>query len=59
MINVKMDFYYANVCKDEHEKNLTRLWCKMVLEIGVEQIKRNEGFYLYLHPFGNLAQGSF
>jgi hypothetical protein len=29
-INVKMDIYYANICKHEHEKNMTRLWCKIV-----------------------------
>jgi len=22
--NVEMDFYYVNICKHEHEKNLTR-----------------------------------
>jgi hypothetical protein len=26
---------------------------------GVEQTKGNEGFYFYLYPFGDLAQGSF
>jgi len=28
-------------------------------ENSVEQIERNEGSYLYLYPFGDLAQGSF
>ncbi len=28
--NVEMDFYYVNICKHEHEKNMTRLWCKIV-----------------------------
>ncbi len=44
MINVKTNLYYDNICKHEHEKNLTRLWCKIVHEIGVEQTKGNEGF---------------
>ncbi len=57
--NVKMDRYYINVCKHEHEKNLTRLWCKSVPKTCVEQIERNEGSYSYLHPFGDLAQISF
>jgi hypothetical protein len=29
--NMKMNFYYVNVFKHEHEKNMTRLWCKIVL----------------------------
>ncbi len=58
-INVKVNIYCANICKHEHEKNMTRLWCKIVLKIGVEQIKGNEGSYFYLYPFGDLAPGSF
>ncbi len=51
--NVKMDIYYANICKYEHEKNMTRLWCKIVPNI-------NEHSKIYnLYPFGDLAQGSF
>jgi hypothetical protein len=42
-----------------NEKNMTRLWCKIVLNTSVEQIKGNEGSYSYLYPFGNLAQISF
>jgi hypothetical protein len=56
---MKMNLYYANICKHEHEKNITRLWCKILLKIGVEQIKGNEGSYSYLYPFGNIAHGSF
>jgi hypothetical protein len=37
--NIKTNQYYANICKHEHEKNMTRLWCKIVLKIGVEQTK--------------------
>jgi hypothetical protein len=50
--NVKTYFYYVNICKYEHEKNKTRLWCKIMLKIGVEQTKGNEGSYFYLYPFG-------
>jgi hypothetical protein len=57
--NVKADIYYANICKHEYEKNMTRLWCKIVLKTNVEQTKGDEGSYFYLYPFGNLAQGSF
>jgi len=35
--NVKADIYYANICKHEYEKNMTRLWCKIVLKTNVEQ----------------------
>ncbi len=51
--------YYVNICKHEHEKNITRLWCKIMPKIGVEQIKGNEGSYSYLYPFGDLVQRSF
>jgi hypothetical protein len=52
-------FYYVNIGKHEHEKNITRLWCKIVFKIDVEHTKGNEGFYLYLYPFGDLVQGNF
>jgi hypothetical protein len=38
--NVKMDNYYVNICKHEHEKNMKRLWCKIVFKTGVEQTKK-------------------
>jgi len=57
--NVEMDIYYVNICKHEHEKNMTRLWCKIMLKISVEWIKRNEGPYFYIYPFGDLVQRSF
>ncbi len=43
--NVKNDLHYANICKYEHEKNMTGLWCKIIPKIDVELIERNEGFY--------------
>ncbi len=56
--NVKIDFYYANICKHEHENNMIRLWCKIVPKTNVEQIERNEGSYFYLYTFGDLVQKS-
>jgi hypothetical protein len=47
------------LCKHEHEKNMTRLWCKIVPKTNVEQTEGNEASYFYLYPFGYLAQGSF
>ncbi len=35
--NVKMNLYYDNIHKHEHKKNMTRVWCKIGLKIGVEQ----------------------
>ncbi len=43
---------YANL---NIKKNMTRLWCKILPKIGVEQIEKNEGFYLYLYPFEDLV----
>jgi hypothetical protein len=57
--NVKTKFYYANICKHEHEKNMARLWCKIMLKIGIKYIKEIEGSYFYLYPFGDLVQKSF
>jgi len=34
--NVKMDLYYANMCKHEYEKNMTRLCYKIMPETDVE-----------------------
>jgi len=34
--NVKTNFYYINIGKHEYEKNMTRLWCKIVLKNSVE-----------------------
>jgi hypothetical protein len=45
--------------QNEHDKNMTRLRCKIVHKISVEHIEGNERYYFYLYPFGDLAQGSF
>ncbi len=34
--NMETNFYYANICKHEHEKNMTGPWCKIVLKTIVE-----------------------
>jgi hypothetical protein len=56
--NVKIDIYYVHICKHEYEKNMTRLWCKIVPKTTIEQTKGNEGSYFYLYLFGDLTQGS-
>jgi hypothetical protein len=57
--NKKKDLYHANICKHEHEKNMKKLWCKIVSKIGVEQNDKNERCYSYLYPFGDLVQKKF
>ncbi len=54
--NVKMDLYYINICKHECEKNMTRLWCKIMPTSDVEQTKRNEGFIFIYTPLGTLLK---
>jgi hypothetical protein len=54
-MNVKTYFYYVNICKHEHEMNMTRLWCKIVPKTNVEQTEGNERSYSYLYPFGDVA----
>jgi len=50
--NLNFFNYYINICKHEHEKNMTRLWFKIMPKIGVEHIEGNKGSYFYLYPFG-------
>jgi hypothetical protein len=50
---MKTNIYYANMCKHEHEKNMTTLWCKIVLKTSVEETKRNEKLYFYLYPLSS------
>ncbi len=57
--NMKKYVYYANIYEHGHEKNMIRLWCKIMFKTNVEHIKRNEGSYFYLYSFEDLAQGSF
>ncbi len=57
--NVETNIYYVNKCKHEHEKNMTRLWCKIVFQTNVEQTKGNEESYFYLYPFRALTLRSF
>jgi hypothetical protein len=40
--NMKTIFYYINICKHEHEKNMTRLWSKIMPKIGVEHTIGND-----------------
>ncbi len=56
---MKTNFYYVNIYKHEHEKNMTRLWCKIVLKTNVEQTEGNEGSFFYFYPSRDLTQRKF
>ncbi len=34
--SMKMNIYYVNIYKHEHEMNMTMLWCKIMLKTNVE-----------------------
>jgi hypothetical protein len=53
--NMKTNIYYVNICKHEYEKNMTRLWCKIMLKTNVEQIW---GVPIYT-PLGTLLKETF
>jgi hypothetical protein len=42
---MEINIYYVNIYKHEPEKNMTRLWCKIMPKISVEQTEGNEGSY--------------
>ncbi len=48
--NVKTYLYYVNICKHEHEKNVTRLWCKITHKTSVGYNEGNERVLLLLIP---------
>ncbi len=56
---MKMDLYCVNICKYEHENNMTRLCCKIMFKINIEQIEENERSYFYLYPFGTQMKEAF
>jgi hypothetical protein len=47
---LETNLYYANIWKHEHEhkNNMTRLWCKIVPKISVEQTKGNGVMLLFI-----------
>jgi len=49
--NMKMNLYYTNICKHEHEKNMTRLWCKIVLNM-LNKLKEMMGPIFIYTPLG-------
>ncbi len=42
-INVKIEFYHVNICRHEHEKNMTRLWCKIMPKMVLKKLKEIRG----------------
>jgi hypothetical protein len=45
---MKKNIYDVNICKPEYENNMIRLWCKILLKIGLEQTKGNVVSYLFI-----------
>jgi hypothetical protein len=45
---VNMKFYFNNIRKHEHKMKQTRLWCKIVPQTYVEQIKSNRKLFLFI-----------
>ncbi len=43
-------FFTINECK--HENNITRLWCKIVLQNAIEHIENNGGIVSIYTPLG-------
>jgi hypothetical protein len=43
---------YANIYKHEHEKNVIRLWCKIMPKISVENIEKMRGLTFIYSPLG-------
>jgi hypothetical protein len=51
-IKVQKYFYYDKIRKGKHENNITKLGCKMVLQINVEWIKGNCGTIFIFNLLG-------
>ncbi len=41
--NVKVDMYYANLCKHDHEKNLKGYGAKLCLRLMLNKLKKMKG----------------
>jgi hypothetical protein len=37
----------------------TRIWCKIIFQIDVQQIQSNERNFLYIYLFGDLVERNF
>ncbi len=52
MTKIETYLYCNEIRKCKHEKNKIRLWCKIILQIGVEQTKDNEILHLFTFLWG-------
>ncbi len=50
--NIKTNLYYVNICKHEHEKNMTRLWYKIMPILMLNKLKKMKGFTFIYTPLG-------
>ncbi len=53
---VKMDIYFVNICKHEHEKNMKikGYGVRLCLRQMLNKISKMRGFYFYVYIFGDL-----
>ncbi len=52
--NMKTNFYYADIYKHEHKKNMTRLWCKIVMRyFGWDETQPNTWFWVHSFFFSH------
>jgi hypothetical protein len=50
--NMKVDFYYVNLCKHEHEKNLKGYGAKSCLRLMLNNLKEMKGLTPIYTPLG-------
>jgi hypothetical protein len=51
--NVKMDIYYANICKHEHEKTWQGYGAISCLKLMLNKLKEMRGLTSIYTPLGN------
>jgi len=49
-IKMKANIYYVNICKHEHENNMTRLWSKIMLN-RLKEMKGPTSIYTRLKTY--------
>jgi hypothetical protein len=47
---IQINIYCNEIRKHKHENNITKVWCEIVFQIGVEQTKCNRVLPLFI-PF--------
>lgn len=53
----KQSFYWNEISKCKHKKNIIRIQNKIMPQTNVKQTQGNGKFYIYLYPFRDITQG--